>query len=75
MAKERASINGGKVKSVHVGQVWTEITISVPTKRIVLGGARRNPKGPKGASSPAKKAWQKRQAEQQAAAASAGESS
>lgn len=70
MPRESASIKGGEVKSVHVGPVWTEITIRVPTETIVRRGAKRNPKRPKAFEGPGKRAWQTRRAK--AAAAGVG---
>jgi hypothetical protein len=46
MAKDRAVIKGGEVKSVHVGQKWIEISIRIPTGTVVRRGASRNPKPP-----------------------------
>ena len=41
MPEASALIKGGKVKSVYVGPVYTEITITIPTETIVRRGSTR----------------------------------
>jgi molybdopterin-binding protein len=61
MPKEIAVVKGSKVKSVHVGPVWTEVTIAIPTGAVVRRGETRNPKSPESLRKIAKKAVAARQ--------------
>ena len=74
MAKKTAIIKNARVKSVHVGQVWTEIVVLIPTATVVKRGGKRNPKMPATSSLAGKKAalTKKKKKEALAAAAVAG---
>jgi hypothetical protein len=72
MPKETVLIKGGKVKSVWVGPVWTEITIAIPTETVVRLGGKMNPQRPKSTSRAAKKAVETKRRKKEAALALAG---
>jgi hypothetical protein len=71
LGRKAAIIKNGKVKSVHVSGVWTEILIAIPTAAVVRRGKKRNLRMPKAASIAETKAAVTKRKKKEALAATA----